>query len=100
MDDFSRHLDAISDGVAQLESKLALGPDPLLEAATKDIRFGRDGLARICADLRRSRLRDHPVASPTTPTTKEEMIGCAPWGTAPPRKAKPPASSLATSTKL
>ena len=51
MDDFRRHLDAISDGIAQLESRLALGPDPALEAAIKDIRFGHGGLARIQAAI-------------------------------------------------
>ena len=74
MDDFSRHLDAISDGVAQLESRLALGPDPLLEAATKDIRFGRDGLARILAahlaELE-AFVRDHPVDEAYDPDKHE-----------------------------
>ena len=75
MEDFSRHLDTIRDGIAQLESRLELGPDPLLEAATKDIRFGRDGLARIQAahlEALEAFERDHPVAEPYSPDDGKE----------------------------
>jgi hypothetical protein len=58
------------DIVDQLESKLALGPDPLIEAATDNARHLRDLLTSRRAAGRKSLeafVRDHPVGAPYDP---------------------------------